>query len=66
MITTLVYIGDANYERKSYLKIDGDMVTFDCSDGEYGPISFPLERLKQKLKLHENLVFEQVNNLEHE
>jgi len=49
---TNVFIGKARYERNAYLHILGNTVVFDCSDDEYGPIEFPLELLKQKIKEH--------------
>jgi hypothetical protein len=49
---TIVHKGDAAYGRKSYLTIEDDKVWFDCSDGEYGPISFPLQTLIDAIKLH--------------
>jgi len=49
---TNVFIGKAQYERNAYLHILGNTVVFDCSDDEYGPIEFPLELLKQKIKEH--------------
>lgn len=50
---TCVFIGKAQYERNAYLHILGNTVVFDCSDDEYGPIEFPLELLKQKIKEHD-------------
>jgi len=49
----LVYKGEAKYDRDGYLKIEEDIVYFDCSDGEYGPIKFPLQLLKDKIKEYE-------------
>lgn len=49
----IVYKGDAYYNREVYLKIVNDEVIFDCSDEEYGPIKFPLQLLKDKLKEYE-------------
>lgn len=48
-----VYACDAKYDRYAYLEIDNDIVRFDCSDEEYGPIEFPLELLKEKIKEYE-------------
>ena len=51
---TIVHEGNANWGRKSYLKIVDDKVVFDCSDDEYGPIEFDIELLKKALTEHEN------------
>jgi len=52
MKRTIVYKGDAAYSRSSYLILEDDMVEFDCSDEEYGPIRFPLQTLLDAIKLH--------------
>ena len=49
---TVVHEGAAHWSRDAYLVIEGDKVKFDCSDGEYGPIEFDLEKLVAGLKLH--------------
>ena len=49
---TNIFIGKAKYARNAYLHILGNTVVFDCSDDEYGPIEFPLDLLKQKIKEH--------------
>jgi hypothetical protein len=49
---TVVYKGNAAYSRSSYLILEDDMVEFDCSDEEYGPIRFPLQMLLDAIKLH--------------
>lgn len=46
----IVFIGDAKYSRDAYLIIKNDEIIFDCSDEEYGPIKFPLQLLKDKIK----------------
>jgi len=38
MKETVVYEGEANWGRKAILILEDDMVEFDCSDTEYGPI----------------------------
>lgn len=48
-----VYAGNAKYDRYAYLEIDNGIIRFDCSDEEYGPIEFPLELLKEKIKEYE-------------
>jgi hypothetical protein len=50
---TIVYQGDAQWHRPAYLKLVGNQVVFDCSDGEYGPIKFDIETLKWALFAHE-------------
>jgi len=51
---TVVYQGDAQWHRPAYLKLVGNQVVFDCSDGEYGPIKFDIDTLKQALFAHMN------------
>lgn len=51
---TVVYKGDAKYSRTAYLELDGDTVRFDCSDEEYGPIQFDINRLKEAIDKHLN------------
>jgi hypothetical protein len=34
------------------LKLVDDKVVFDCSDGEYGPIEFPIEELQKAIEQH--------------
>lgn len=52
MKRTLVYKGDAAWSRRAYLTLEDDMVEFDCSDGEYGPIRVPLQTLLDAIELH--------------
>jgi hypothetical protein len=52
MKETVVYEGEANWGRKAILILEDDMVEFDCSDTEYGPIRFPLQTLLDAIKLH--------------
>jgi hypothetical protein len=52
MKRTTVYKGNAAWSRKTYLTLEDDMVEFDCSDGEYGPIRFPLQDLINAIKSH--------------
>lgn len=49
---TLVFEGGALWSRSAYLKLEGDSVIFDCSDGEYGPIKFPIQFLVEALDEH--------------
>lgn len=51
---TLVHEGDAQWHRPAYLKLVGNQVVFDCSDGEYGPIEFDIETLRRALYMHLN------------
>lgn len=52
MNRTVVYKGDAAWSRSAHLTIEDDTVEFDCSDGEYGPIRFPLQTLIDAIKTH--------------
>ena len=52
MKRTTVYKGDAAWSRKAYLTIEDNTVEFDCSDGEYGPIRFPLQTLLDAIESH--------------
>ena len=52
MKQTPVYKGKAEWSRKAYLTLEDDMVEFDCSDGEYGPIRFPLQTLLDAINSH--------------
>jgi hypothetical protein len=49
---TLVYQGDAAWNRLAYLKLVDDKVVFDCSDEEYSSIEFDLEILVEALSKH--------------
>lgn len=49
---TIVFQGDAQWHRPAYLKLVGDRVVFDCSDGEYGPIEFDIETLRRSMYDH--------------
>ena len=51
---TIVHEGDAQWHRPAYLKLVGDRVVFDCSDGEYGPIEFDIETLRRAMYEHAN------------
>ena len=51
---TIVYQGDAQWHRPAYLKLVGNQVVFDCSDGEYGPCKFDINTLKRALYEHMN------------
>ena len=50
--STIVFTGEANYSRSAYIKLEENKVIFDCSDGEYGPIVFDVELLKDALNKH--------------
>jgi hypothetical protein len=52
MKRTIVHAGDAAWSRSAYLTLEDDTVEFDCSEGEYGPIRFPLQTLIDAIKLH--------------
>ena len=51
---TIVHEGDAQWHRPAYLKLVGNQVVFDCSDGEYGPIKFDIETLRRAMYEHAN------------
>lgn len=60
-MTTEVFTGAAAYSRTAYLDIVNDKVVFDSSDGEYGPIEFPLEILIESIDNHlNNLIKESI------
>jgi len=52
MKTTEVLKTKAQWSRNAYLKLVDDKVVFDCSDGEYGPIEFPIEELQKAIEQH--------------
>ena len=54
MRETLVFAGDAQWGRKSYMKFVNDKVVFDCSDEEYGPIEFDMDLLIKSFSEHKN------------
>ena len=54
MKRTTVYKGNAAWDRLACLTLEDDTVEFDCSDGEYGPIRFPLQTLLDAIKSHQN------------
>jgi len=49
---TTVFMTEARYSRIAHLDLYEDKVIFDCSDGEYGPIEFPIELLEDALFAH--------------
>jgi hypothetical protein len=51
-IETQVIEVSAQWSRNGYMTIRNDTVIFDCSDGEYGPIQFPISRLDAALQEH--------------
>jgi hypothetical protein len=52
MIKTIVIEKEVNYNRLGILKFENNKVIFDTSDGEYGPVTFNLELLYEKIKEH--------------
>lgn len=56
---TIIHEQDAAYSRKAYIKFIYGQVEFDCSDGEYGPIRFPIEKLIEALDLHTSKTLEE-------
>jgi hypothetical protein len=58
-MTTEIYEQEAQYNRHAYIDLVDDKVVFDCSDGEYGPISFNISILLDAIELHTHkLLFE--------
>ena len=62
MVETIVYKGDANWGRKSYLKIVDNKVIFDCSDDEYGPIEFDVNLLVKAYHKHYDIDMDGIVN----
>jgi hypothetical protein len=56
---TIIHEQKAAYSRNAYIKFINEEVEFDCSDGEYGPIIFPIEKLIEALDLHTNKTLEE-------
>ena len=52
MKVTKVVNTKAEWNRDAYLKLVDNKVIFDCSDGEYGPIEFPIEELQRAIEEH--------------
>lgn len=51
-IRTDVFTGAVSNWRAASFCFEGDRVLFSTSDYEYGPSSFPIELLEEKLKEH--------------
>lgn len=51
-VVTTVGNWDAAYDRTAYMKLINNIVEFDDSNGEYGPIRFNLSELHQALSNH--------------
>jgi hypothetical protein len=49
---TIIYRSDANWSRKAYIKFVDNKVEFDCSDEEYGPITFATELFVKAYQEH--------------
>lgn len=49
---TIVHFGESKWNRSAYLKLVDDIVVFDCSDEEYGPIEISVAELEAKLTEH--------------
>lgn len=52
MVETNVVYTDVNYNRTGYLDLKDNLVIFDTSDEEYGPVEISLKLLEQKIKEH--------------
>lgn len=52
--STPVFEGRAQWSRRAWLKLEGNKIEFDCSDGEYGPIQFDLDILLIAILKHLN------------
>lgn len=55
-ISTIIIETKANYGRDAYLALIDNIVQFDDSEGEYGPIIFDLSILEAKIKEHKELL----------
>jgi hypothetical protein len=53
---TLVIKTKAKWDRIAHLKLIDDIVIFDDSDGEYGPIIFDLEILEKAILEHKQKI----------
>jgi len=53
-IETNVICTKAKFNRDAYLTLMNDQVHFDCSDGEYGPITVSLSQLEEAILEHKN------------
>ena len=42
----------AKHHRSAYITIIGDLVHFDCSDGEYGSVTVSLDQLEEAILEH--------------
>jgi hypothetical protein len=60
MIQTNVVYTDVNYDRTGYLDLLDNLVIFDTSDEEYGPVEISLTLLKEKIKEHEEKLNKQL------
>ena len=52
---TVIYQSDANWSRKAYIKFIDNKIVFDCSDEEYGPITFDTDLLVKAYQEHYNI-----------
>jgi len=41
---------EVKWGRTAYIDIENDMVIFDTSGEEYGPVAFPLQQLEDAIK----------------
>lgn len=52
MTETNVINVEVNYDRTGHLDLVDDLVIFDTSNEEYGPVKFSLKLLEEKIKEH--------------
>ena len=51
-VITPIYKQDAKYYRSAYIKFINNNIEFDCSDGEYGPIRFSIDKFLKAYNDH--------------
>jgi hypothetical protein len=56
---TIIHEQAAAYSRKAYIKFIDEQIEFDCSNEEYGPITFPIDKLIEALDLHTDKTLEE-------
>jgi len=57
---TPIFKGEAKYSRQAYIELDGNVVRFDCSDEEYGPIEFDIKILVDALEIHADTYMQEI------
>lgn len=57
---TPIFKGEGHYGRQAFIELDGNVVRFDCSDGEYGPIEFDIKILVDALEIHADTYMQEI------